>query len=126
MSNPDISADVLALLHRHLPSLDHVAVLLELNSHPDDVLSAGDIAPLIRINERIAEGVLLELERASLVLTEAGGFRIAPTREMREILPRLNELYNTRPVTLVRAIYDRPSNAATSFADAFRLRKEDA
>jgi hypothetical protein len=35
-------------------------------------------------------------------------------------------MYNSRPVTLVRAIYDRPASAARSFADAFRVRKTES
>jgi hypothetical protein len=31
-------------------------------------------------------------------------------------------MYNQRPVTLVRALYSRPSRPLQSFADAFRLR----
>jgi hypothetical protein len=37
----------------------------------------------------------------------------------------LAEMYHTRPVTLVRAIYERPARAVQSFANAFRLREGD-
>jgi len=38
------------------------------------------------------------------------------------VVDALADLYHTKPVSLVRAIYDRPARAAQTFADAFRIR----
>jgi hypothetical protein len=49
----------------------------------------------------------------------------ARTPELQEKLDRLLELYRQRPVTMIRMIYDRASGALRTFADAFRLRKQE-
>ncbi len=41
---------------------------------------------------------------------------------LRGVVDELVAMYNERPVTLVRAIYDRPAQPVISFADAFRIR----
>lgn len=41
---------------------------------------------------------------------------------LRAVVDELAAMYNERPVTLVRAIYDRPAQPVISFADAFRIR----
>jgi hypothetical protein len=42
----------------------------------------------------------------------------------RRAVDLLRIAYNQKPVTLVRLVYNRPS-AAQSFADAFRIKKDD-
>jgi hypothetical protein len=53
-------------------------------------------------------------------------FRLAPaTDALRQVVTTIVNMYEQRPVTLIRAVYEQAS-AARSFADAFRLRnKED-
>ncbi|MEO6879116.1 MAG: hypothetical protein ABI205_11595, partial [Gemmatimonadaceae bacterium] len=52
------------------------------------------------------------------------GYRYKGGSADREALEALSLMYETRPVTLVRAIYARPT-PVKSFADAFRFRKSD-
>jgi hypothetical protein len=64
---------------------------------------------------------LVERDAASGV-----GYRYAPaTPALHRAVGMLLQMYNQRPVTLVRALYARPSTAVQSFADAFRLRPEE-
>jgi hypothetical protein len=44
---------------------------------------------------------------------------------LRHALASLAVMYKQKPVTLIRAIYERPSSAE-SFADAFRLRTKES
>jgi hypothetical protein len=37
----------------------------------------------------------------------------------------LLDMYNTRPMTLIRALYGRKTLVTKSFADALRIRKEE-
>ena len=114
-----------ALIDRHLPSMDHVQVLLHLHrvregGHAEDVARAVELqTPVVAAALRdLASSGLLEQE------PESGRYRLRlPDPAETLALEELDALYNTRPVTLVRALYDRPATALRSFSDAFRLRK---
>ncbi len=70
----------------------------------------------------LVTGGLLECEE-----TETGSrYRFAPrTAAFRRAVADLRAMYSSRPVSLVRAIYERPPSAVRSFADAFRLRGKE-
>ena len=123
MAEEPLPDEVRQLLNRHLSSMDHVTVLLAMRSAPKAVHQASAMMPLVHVSEPVATVVLADLAESSLVVREGDGYRYAPNREHAEAVDRLADMYNTRPVTLVRAIYDRPVSAAKTFADAFRIRK---
>ena len=107
--------------------MEHVEVLLTLAGDEARSWNAGEIAAVThapvasitaRLDELVAGGFA---SRAPAV----GSYRYSPkTAEMRKAVSSLEEMYRTKPVTLIKAIYERPTSAVQSFADAFRLRKE--
>ncbi|CAN5545530.1 hypothetical protein BH09GEM1_BH09GEM1_09270 [soil metagenome] len=104
--------------------MDHVALLLAFRSDPE----CCDVPALVskaRLQSNVAEGVLADLTAAHLLQRSGADYVYAPGSEARGVIDELADLYNTKPVTLVRAIYDRPASAARSFADAFRIRKTE-
>ncbi len=76
----------------------------------------------------LMESALRDLTTGGLISGKIGPggeqiFRYDPqTDSLRTVVEELVTMYNERPVTLVRAIYDRPAQPVISFADAFRLR----
>ena len=128
--------EVRDLIARHLATMEHVDVLLLLARAPEHALSIGAIAERLRIPEgALPARAMADLVESGLVAREKGGpggtdevcFRYAPkTAAQRAAVEALAVAYNERPVTLVKAIYSRPTNAVQSFADAFRLRKEES
>jgi len=103
-------------------------VLLLLARAPEQWRTAEQIRTELRIDEQgVAARTFNELAAAGLI--EADGstpprYRYAPaTARDKAAVELLALAYNERPVTLVRAIYARPT-PAQSFADAFRLRKK--
>lgn len=57
---------------------------------------------------------------------DADTFTYAPrTTDDKRAVDALSILYNQRPVTLVKLVYEQPPPPVKSFADAFRLRDED-
>jgi len=111
------------LVNHHLLTMDHVALLLALREQPETAHAPASVADRARIDRGVADRVLHELVSSHLARREGNGFIYAAAPQMRPAVDELAEMNRTRPVTLVRAIYDRPSRAALSFADAFRLRK---
>ena len=113
------------LIGDHIPSMDHVAILLDLRSAPEATHAVDDIARRTRVDRAVSERVLRELTASRIVSRDGDLYRYSPAAHMRDAVDALADMYHTKPVTLVRAIYDRPARAARSFADAFRLRKAE-
>lgn len=125
MTDADLPAPLTALVAQHMSSMDHVALLLELHATPEERFSSDALAEAARIEPGTAERVLRDLVAARLAQREGNDFQYAPAPEVREAVDLLAEMYRTKPVTLVRAIYARPARAAQTFADAFRLRRPE-
>ena len=125
MVDETIPDAVRLLLARHLPTVDHVAVLVILHAMSQRILEVKDVAAEARVSESVAAAVLTDLASGHLAKRDDSGFRYAPDPRDRAAVELLAELYNSRPVSLMRAIYDRPAATARSFADAFRIRKQE-
>jgi hypothetical protein len=121
----DLSDALSGLIVHHLASMDHVAVLLALKAKPELARDLTALAASQALSFAVVERVLLDLVSARIVRRDGAQFRFDPPPALSATLDELNRMYHTRPVALVRAIYARPPRAATSFADAFRLRKGD-
>ena len=130
MTQAGLPADVLDLIARHLDSMEQVAALLVLRRDPARAWQLNELATEVRARPEQVAAALTALHKNDLVSTEPGEprlYRYSPaTATLRTAVDNLEIAYNTRPVTLVKALYDRPSRSIQSFADAFRLRKPDS
>lgn len=123
--------EVSDLLARQLPTMEHVEVLLSLASDETRAWSVGEVAarvhaPSASVADRLTELVAAGLASAAPSAT-AAAYQYAPqTPTLRRAVELLEEMYRTKPVTLIKAIYERPAPAVQSFADAFRLRKAES
>lgn len=108
--------------------MEHVELLLWLAADPARRAGPNEAAAIIHAKSDLAAKRLADLEEAGLLAQDEGeaGFRYAPkSTDLRDAVSELDVMYHQRPVTLVRGIYERPASPVKSFADAFRLRKED-
>jgi hypothetical protein len=115
------------LISKHLSSMDHVELLVLLSADESRRWTAERAAEAVHAAVRNIARVLEQLEVAGLLGREGSGdgatFRYAPSQPgMRDAVAALVVMYHQRPVTLVRAIYERPANPLISFAEAFRLK----
>ncbi len=125
MTQSELPDVVRRLVHGHLPTVDHVTVLLAAHAEPARSFDAATVAPIVRVDESVAARVLSELAGAHLVQGAGSGYRLADSSAVRGAVDELAVMYNTKPVTLIRAIYERPATPAQSFADAFRIRRPE-
>ena len=122
MTADQISPEARALIDRHLSSMDHVQVLHHLYS-ASAAAHAPEVARAVGLDAAVVARTLRDLADAGLVAYDpATATYVAPETPDDGAVRQVLALYDTRPVTLVRAIYDRPVAALRSFADAFRLR----
>ena len=128
MAESDLPKEVRDLVIRSLHSMEEIEVLLLLAGEPTGLrleeirrrlrLPASSL-PLASITRLVGSGFLAV--DAADELRFCYGVKDAATQRAVELLAIA---YNERPVTLVRLVYARPS-AAQSFADAFRIKKDD-
>ena len=118
--NDAISASVRELLDRHLCSIDHVELLLLFSRDDTRSWSAADAASSVHAQVEPVRERLRQLVDASLLAfePESATYRYAARRALRESVAQLSVLYDQRPVTLIRAIYDRRAPRPRSFTDA--------
>ena len=130
-----LPADVIALLHSALPSMVHIESLLLLARVTPKPMTRWDIAAEVRASPALVAAALADLETARLVEPVAGPdgeqHRFASSDDaVVRTVAALREEYDRRPVTLIRAMYERPAapaapashSAVQAFADAFRVR----
>ena len=103
-------------------------MLLALAADGARAWTAAAVAAEVRGNAASVAGRLEDLVASGLVAREGdagdGRYRYAPKNAtLRAATTGLAEMYRTKPVSLVKAIYARPPAAVQSFADAFRVRK---
>ena len=111
--------------------MEHVEALLALASDQARAWPPGDVAARTHTSLASVTACLDRLVAAGLASPEGSGqppsYRYAPrSQALRGAVESVEEMYRTKPVTLIKAIYDRPATAVQSFADAFRIRKPDA
>ena len=118
-----ISRPLVDFIHRHLRTMDHVEILLCLH-RAREPRSLTSLAADTRLAESRAKTVIQELTNTGLVIASAATLQAARSADHEAVLAELAEVYNSRPVALVRAISSRPTPIQTC-ADAFRLRKDN-
>lgn len=116
--------EVLRLIRDRLDNLEQVEVLVMLHGASEERLTADEVAARLLLEPAVAYRALVSLENRGLLAaddTHPRRFAFAPEAELRPVVEQLVTVYNTRPVTLIRLLYDRTQLSA--LADAFRIRK---
>lgn len=123
MSTPELSESLRGFVDHHMVTVDHVAVLLSVRDSPAVARTPTSLADSTRLDREVVDRVLADLVDAHLVRRAGDTYLYVPPAHLGTVVDELAQMYRTMPVTLIRAIYARPARAATSFADAFRLRR---
>lgn len=116
--------EVIRLIRDRLDNLEQVEVLVLLHGAGTEALSADDVAARLLLEPAVAARALGALSSRGLVTATDGSprrYQYAPEPGLADVVGQLVHVYNTRPVTLIRLIYDR--TALSALADAFRIRK---
>ena len=131
MSEFGLAPEVKQIITTHLATMDHVDALALLYRSASG-LSRDDIAPQNKkaggAHQLSARGSQKRGSRHRCFRRwRRGNISLPPqSDELRSAADALLDVYDARPVTLIRAIYDRPASPVISFAEAFRVRKGDS
>ncbi|HEX7446969.1 MAG TPA: hypothetical protein VF306_05455 [Pirellulales bacterium] len=125
----DLPDDVRRFLTGNISSVAQLEVLLLLRSNRDQAWSAEEVGRALYTVPEMMAAQLADLEAKGLLeLTDASQpcYRYRPRLdELDAMVGRLAELYKQRRVAVISLMYAEPADKSRSFADAFRIRKED-
>ena len=124
-SETDLPREVITLLHQSLPSMVHIEMLLLLRRTAPRSWTTMDAAVELRSSPELVAATVDDLVKVRLAERDpaGGGVRLCADDDFTmAAIVALQDVYDRRPVTLIKALYKRPSASIQAFADAFRLR----
>jgi hypothetical protein len=124
----DLPEPVRRLIAEHIDSVEQLEILLLLYQHPERSWSEESVARELRISPMSAGDRLKDMARAAIlskVQGSEGEYRYTPDAQMGEAVAGLAAAYSERRVTVINLIFSKPVDKIRTFADAFRLRRDD-
>lgn len=129
MGQRGISRDVQRFVHDHLTSVAALEVLLLVYRRSGHALSGDQVAEELRIDPEWACAELSRLTEQGLLEegdADPAVFRFAPSRPADAgVVDELARRFATHRVSIITLIFSRPNDSIGSFADAFKIRKDD-
>jgi integrase len=125
----DFSADVRQYIDQHIESLAQLEALLLLRREPERTWEAAEAAKSLYIPPEQAGTLLADLSRrgfAAAIDANATKYRYQAAADVDRVIGELAQAYQDRRVAVISQIYSKPLNKVQTFAEAFRLRKEDS
>jgi hypothetical protein len=115
-------------LDQHIDSLGALETLFLLHRDRERLWDVAEVAKALYISTDMCARQLAHLKRQGFVATARDGerFQFAPANAtVDRLIGELAAIYPQRRVTVITLIYSKPQDTVRTFADAFRLRRED-
>jgi repressor of nif and glnA expression len=122
--------DVRQFLEANISSVEQLEILRVLGENPASQWIDEEIRKAAQVSAESIRGQLQELQQRGLLRSwtaeNAVYCQYGPhSAELESKVARLLELYQQRPVTMIRMVYDKPAASLRNFADAFRIRGKE-
>jgi DNA-binding MarR family transcriptional regulator len=122
--------DIRRFLDGNIETIDQLEVLRILGEKPDREWTAAELAAEVQAKPQVVATHVVALQGRGLLTAQQRGADLvarhgARTPELQTLVGRLLQLYRERPVTMIKMVYERAKDPLRTFADAFRLRKEE-
>ncbi|MGZ3662606.1 MAG: hypothetical protein ACXWR1_05170 [Bdellovibrionota bacterium] len=126
----EFSAELLAFLHHCIDSVEQLQVLLLLIDSPTAPLTVDSLSAELRSTKASVQKRIHDLQKNLVLSGEAlkqdGTVQfIATSPTMERTVRDLAELFRQRPHRVIAQIYARPPTSVQSFAEAFKIKKEE-
>ncbi len=129
MHASDLPEGVRWFILHHINSVEQLEILLLLHGHPGRAWSADAVARELRIAPASAGERLEDMVRDRLFVRQGVSpkeYRYGPENmKLDDAVRGLAAEYVKRRVTVINSIYSKPIDKIRTFADAFRLRKDE-
>ncbi len=123
--NEHFPAELRQFIAQHIESLAQLEALLLMRREPAQRWSPAELARTLYISDEMARGMSAELERRGFVSRENDLYFYTADGPLDALLGELARHYQERRVAVITEIYSNPVKKVQTFADAFRLRRED-
>jgi hypothetical protein len=123
----EIPPELKQFIAQHVESLAQLEALLLMHREPQRDWDCAELARALYISEDMCQGIAAGLEqRRFATRTDAGAYRYAGNDPpIDALLVALAALYRDRRVAVITEIYSKPLTNVQTFADAFRLRRQE-
>jgi DNA-binding MarR family transcriptional regulator len=129
MMSEAFSNDLQQFIDANVESLAQLEALLLLRSEPQREWTADALAKALYITREMGAALLQNLVSRGLARPVNGKpdrFVYSPaSADSRNLVERLARVYEERRVAVITQIYSKPVNKVQTFADAFRIRREE-
>jgi DNA-binding MarR family transcriptional regulator len=124
----DFPLELKQFIAQNVESLAQLVTLLHLHRDPEREWNAAELARELYISTDMCEGIIADLERRRLAVCTDSGNRYrfhVDAAAVQQLVDLLAEYYRERRVAVITELYSKPSRKVQTFADAFRLRREE-
>jgi hypothetical protein len=122
----DFPTDVKQFIGHHIESLAQLEALLLLRKDAEREWKTDEIAKILYITPEMSAALLADLARRGFAVPRETCYRYrTPEAGIDRTIEQLARVYQERRVAVITEIYSKPQNKVQTFADAFRLRKEE-
>jgi hypothetical protein len=124
----DFPPELKQFIAQNVESLAQLETLLVLHKDPQRERTVAELAREVYISTDMCEGIVADLERRRLAVRTAGGDRYrfhADDAAAQQLVDQLAQYYRERRVAVITELYSKPTKKVQTFADAFRLRREE-
>jgi hypothetical protein len=121
----EVTDDAKGLIAQHIHSVEQLEVLLLLRAAPEKEWTAVEVARALVSQPESAEQRLADLAGRELIVHGDDRYRYDASRPSDKAVNDLAEAWATRRTTVIGLVFSKPSDAVTSFSDAFRIRRRD-
>ena len=125
----ELPKDVAQFVIEYVDSIEQLEVLLLVHATAPKEWDGPTVARELRIDAGSAARRLASMAARGLLVASdpaAGRYRFEPrSAELKRGVELLAETYEERRVSIITLIFSKPNDTIRSFADAFRIRKDD-
>jgi hypothetical protein len=123
------TAELEHFIAQHIESLPHLETLLLLRQEPQRRWTCAELSRQLYIPPDMCDGLVNELVQGGFVARvtdDEAAYQYRPASpDLDRLIGELAAIYQDRRVAVITQIYSRPLKKVQTFADAFRLRKEE-
>jgi hypothetical protein len=123
---PDLPDDVERFLAQHIDTLEQLEILLLLRSQRTRNFQAAEVTAELRLGPESAPARLADMTARGFLAASGDPprYRYDPENgETERLIDEVARSYAERRVTVITRIFSPRTDAARSFADAFKLRR---
>jgi hypothetical protein len=125
----ELSVEIKQFIDQHIESLAQLEVLLLMRDAPQRLWNSDEISKSLYSPVYIAAPLLADFAKRGFLRVEPStemhyGYHVAHEELDRQIA-EVASAYQQRRVAVITLIYSKPLNKVKTFADSFRLRKEN-